>query len=183
MSASTQAYKDRQFLAVIGDEDSVTGLLLAGIGHVTDDGEKKKNFFVVDGKTENDAIERAFEEYTTTRKDIAVLLINQHVCILSWTMNSLVFLFFFFFWIGKKPTCNWAYFANSFVQVADKIRARVDTYTQAFPAILEIPSKDHPYGMYSSAVCFNYISIAFNDSVFLFYYLFYYANTNFAVCY
>ncbi|KAF5103748.1 hypothetical protein DV451_001229 [Geotrichum candidum] len=107
MSASTQAYKDRQFLAVIGDEDSVTGLLLAGIGHVTDDGEKKKNFFVVDGKTENDAIERAFEEYTTTRKDIAVLLINQHV--------------------------------------ADKIRARVDTYTQAFPAILEIPSKEHPY--------------------------------------
>lgn len=98
--------------------------------------------------------------------------------------NELISLsIFFFFWIGKKPTCNWAYFANSFVQVADKIRARVDTYTQAFPAILEIPSKDHPYGMYSSAVCFNYISIAFNDSVFLFYYLFYYANTNFAVCY
>ena len=30
--------------------------------------------------------------------------------------------------------------------VADKIRPLVDRYAQAFPALLEIPSKDHPYG-------------------------------------
>jgi ATP synthase F subunit len=30
-------------------------------------------------------------------------------------------------------------------QIADRIRHRVDTYTAAFPALLEIPSKDHPY--------------------------------------
>lgn len=30
-------------------------------------------------------------------------------------------------------------------QIADKIRSRVDAYTQAFPSLLEIPSKDHPY--------------------------------------
>lgn len=30
-------------------------------------------------------------------------------------------------------------------QIADKIRHRIDTYTAAFPAVLEIPSKDHPY--------------------------------------
>jgi V-type H+-transporting ATPase subunit F len=30
-------------------------------------------------------------------------------------------------------------------QVADRIRHRIDTYTAAFPALLEIPSKDHPY--------------------------------------
>jgi V-type H+-transporting ATPase subunit F len=30
-------------------------------------------------------------------------------------------------------------------QVADRIRYRVDTYTAAFPTVLEIPSKDHPY--------------------------------------
>ena len=30
-------------------------------------------------------------------------------------------------------------------QIAEKIRGRVDTYTEAFPAVLEIPSKDHPY--------------------------------------
>ncbi|KAG9545748.1 hypothetical protein KCU97_g21186, partial [Aureobasidium melanogenum] len=44
---------------------------------------------------------------TQERKDIAILLINQHI--------------------------------------ADKIRSRVDSYTQAFPSLLEIPSKDHPY--------------------------------------
>lgn len=30
--------------------------------------------------------------------------------------------------------------------IADKIRPLVDKYVQAFPALLEIPSKDHPYG-------------------------------------
>ncbi|KAL4401605.1 H(+)-transporting V1 sector ATPase subunit F [Malassezia pachydermatis] len=29
--------------------------------------------------------------------------------------------------------------------IADKIRPLVDKYMQAFPALLEIPSKDHPY--------------------------------------
>jgi V-type H+-transporting ATPase subunit F len=55
--STTQPFKDRNFLAVIGDEvyplyksansqDSVTGLLLAGIGHITQD--QKKNFLIVD---------------------------------------------------------------------------------------------------------------------------------------
>lgn len=30
-------------------------------------------------------------------------------------------------------------------QIAERIRHKVDTYTAAFPALLEIPSKDHPY--------------------------------------
>ncbi|OTB08075.1 hypothetical protein M426DRAFT_52521 [Hypoxylon sp. CI-4A] len=105
--ASHADYKDRQFLAVIGDEDSVTGLLLAGIGHVTNPPDSQKNFLVVDNKTDTAAIEAAFESFTTQRKDIGIVLINQHV--------------------------------------ADKIRHRIDTYTSAFPTILEIPSKEHPY--------------------------------------
>jgi vacuolar-type H+-ATPase subunit F/Vma7 len=32
------------------------------------------------------------------------------------------------------------------------IRELVDTYDQAFPSVLEIPSKDHPYGKYRTAV-------------------------------
>ena len=32
------------------------------------------------------------------------------------------------------------------IQVADKIRPAVDRYQAAFPALLEIPSKEHPYG-------------------------------------
>lgn len=82
MSApSAQSYKNRQLLAVIGDEDSVTGLLLSGIGHISeaDGGEKLKNFYVVDAKTSPQEIEKAFDDYTNERKDIAILLINQHV--------------------------------------------------------------------------------------------------------
>jgi len=105
-SSGPQASKSRQFIAVIGDEDSVTGLLLAGVGHVTAPPNVTKNFLVVDAKTETDKIEKAFAEFVG-RKDIGILLINQHV--------------------------------------AEKIRYRVDTYTAAFPAVLEIPSKDHPY--------------------------------------
>ncbi|KAK7750385.1 H(+)-transporting V1 sector ATPase subunit F [Diatrype stigma] len=105
--ASQADFKDRQFLAVIGDEDSVTGLLLAGIGHVTNPPDSQKNFLVVDGKTDASAIEAAFDRFTTERKDIGIVLINQHV--------------------------------------AEKIRHRIDTYTAAFPTVLEIPSKDHPY--------------------------------------
>ncbi|EMD41651.1 hypothetical protein CERSUDRAFT_146798 [Gelatoporia subvermispora B] len=96
--------KDREFLAVIGDEDTVTGLLLAGIGHVNQ--QQKRNFLIVDSKTQVNVIEDAFQTFTE-RKDIAILLINQHV--------------------------------------AEKIRPTVDKYQQAFPALLEIPSKDHPY--------------------------------------
>lgn len=101
---TSTSFKDRNLLAVIGDEDTVTGLLLAGIGHITQ--QQKKNFLVVDSKTQVSTIEAAFQEYTE-RKDIAILLINQHV--------------------------------------AEKIRPTVDRYQQAFPSLLEIPSKDHPY--------------------------------------
>ncbi|KAF2648874.1 vacuolar ATP synthase [Lophiostoma macrostomum CBS 122681] len=107
MAAPAAQYKDRQFLAVIGDEDTVTGMLLAGVGHVTQPPDSQKNFLVVDSKTENAHIEAAFERFTTERKDIAILLINQHI--------------------------------------AERIRHRVETYTAAFPSLLEIPSKDHPY--------------------------------------
>ncbi|KAL1406021.1 H(+)-transporting V1 sector ATPase subunit F [Vanrija albida] len=105
MSTSTNPAAGRTLLAVIGDEDSVTGLLLAGIGHVTE--AQKKNFVVVDAKTQTNIIEAAFQEFTEDRKDIAILLINQHV--------------------------------------ADRIRPSVDRYQAAFPALLEIPSKEHPY--------------------------------------
>lgn len=88
-------------------QDSVTGLLLAGVGHVTEPPDSQRNFLVVDQKTDTPAIEEAFDRFTQERKDIAILLINQHI--------------------------------------ADRIRHKVDTYTAAFPSLLEIPAKDHPY--------------------------------------
>ncbi|KAF9015011.1 ATPase, V1 complex, subunit F [Cyathus striatus] len=102
--ATMTSFKDRNLIAVIGDEDSITGLLLAGIGHVNE--QQRKNFLVVDSKTQVVTIEASFQEFTE-RKDIAILLINQHI--------------------------------------AEKIRPTVDKYQQAFPALVEIPSKDHPY--------------------------------------
>ncbi|KZT56586.1 vacuolar ATP synthase [Calocera cornea HHB12733] len=101
---STSNYADRILIAVIGDEDSITGLLLAGIGHINS--HQKKNFLVVDSKTQTSTIEAAFNEFTE-RKDIAILLINQHI--------------------------------------AERIRLTVEKYQDAFPTVLEIPSKDHPY--------------------------------------
>ncbi|EME79369.1 uncharacterized protein MYCFIDRAFT_71916 [Pseudocercospora fijiensis CIRAD86] len=107
MAAPISEYKDREFLAVIGDEDSVTGILLAGVGHVTEPPDSQKNYLVVDAKTEDSTIESAFKAFTKERKDIAILLINQHI--------------------------------------ADRIRGQVDGFAEAFPSVLEIPSKDHPY--------------------------------------
>lgn len=102
---ASRNYDERTLLAVIGDEDTVTGMLLAGIGNVsTEDGSR--NFVVVDSKMSDEQLSDHFQAYTT-RKDIAILLINQHI--------------------------------------AERIRYQVEAYTQAFPALLEIPSKDHPY--------------------------------------
>jgi vacuolar-type H+-ATPase subunit F/Vma7 len=47
--------------------------------HVTDPPDSQKNFLVVDHKTEVSAIEQAFDSFTQDRKDIAIILINQHV--------------------------------------------------------------------------------------------------------
>lgn len=47
--------------------------------HVTNPPDAQRNFLVVDAKTETSEIERAFQTFTQERKDIAVVLINQHV--------------------------------------------------------------------------------------------------------
>ncbi|KAJ3125280.1 H(+)-transporting V1 sector ATPase subunit F [Nowakowskiella sp. JEL0407] len=115
--------KERNLIAVIGDEDSVTGLLLGGIGHI--DSKQKPNFLVVDAKTPLDKIEESFSEFVK-RKDIAIILITQ--------------------------------------QVADMIRTMIDDHDQAFPTVLEIPSKDHPYD--PSKVCpSNFYFVGFRQVI------------------
>jgi len=47
--------------------------------HVTDAPDSQKNFLVVDQKTETSTIEGVFNSFTKQRKDIAIVLINQHV--------------------------------------------------------------------------------------------------------
>lgn len=103
---ASEAAKNRTILACMGDEDTITGMLLAGIGQVTNEPGKERNFQICTDDTKSEELLAKFEEFTT-RDDIAILLINQHL--------------------------------------ADLIRLEVDSFTAPFPAILEIPSKDHPY--------------------------------------
>eukprot|EP01066_Platyproteum_vivax_P020239 Platyproteum_vivax@DN80_c0_g1_i1.p1 len=63
-------------VAIIGDEDTVTGFVLAGIGQR--DGQGQTNFLVVDSKTRRSTIEETFTKFTN-RKDVGVVMINQHI--------------------------------------------------------------------------------------------------------
>eukprot|EP00245_Coleochaete_scutata_P003598 TRINITY_DN15309_c0_g1_i1.p1 TRINITY_DN15309_c0_g1~~TRINITY_DN15309_c0_g1_i1.p1 ORF type:complete len:127 (-),score=15.95 TRINITY_DN15309_c0_g1_i1:584-964(-) len=104
MAASIRGAGDGSLVAMIADEDTITGFLLAGVGNV--DLRRKTNYLVVDSKTTTRQIEDAFKEFTA-REDIAIVLISQYV--------------------------------------ANMIRYAVDSYRKTLPAILEIPSKEHPY--------------------------------------
>lgn len=75
MSASCEAFTAYTELF----HSSVTGLLLAGVGHFTEPPDSQKNFLVVDQKTEKSEIAQVFNSFTKERKDIAIVLINQHV--------------------------------------------------------------------------------------------------------
>jgi len=66
-------------IAIIGDEDTVTGFLLAGVGHRDARRGNKSNWLVVDPeKTKHDEIAGKFREFTS-RRDICVLLITQNL--------------------------------------------------------------------------------------------------------
>ncbi|KAL0730535.1 hypothetical protein Bca4012_026628 [Brassica carinata] len=96
--------RNSALIAMIADEDTVVGFLMAGVGNV--DIRRKTNYLIVDSKTTVRQIEDAFKEFSS-RDDIAIILISQYV--------------------------------------ANMIRFLVDSYNKPVPAIIEIPSKDHPY--------------------------------------
>uniref|UniRef100_A0AC34GMR7 V-type proton ATPase subunit F n=1 Tax=Panagrolaimus sp. ES5 TaxID=591445 RepID=A0AC34GMR7_9BILA len=73
MAASIQKGK---ILAVIGDEDTVVGFMLGGIGQLNK--ARKPNYLIVDKNTTVTEIEESFKDFCT-RGDIAIILINQHV--------------------------------------------------------------------------------------------------------
>ena len=100
-----------------GDEDTVTGFLLAGVGHRTAD---KTNFLVVKGDTPVSAVEAAFNDFTT-RDDIGIVLINQHAR-------------------GRRRARR-----RRRPEVANDIRHLLKSYTKTIPTVLEMPSKDQPY--------------------------------------
>eukprot|EP01111_Echinosteliopsis_oligospora_P018989 TRINITY_DN897_c0_g1_i1.p1 TRINITY_DN897_c0_g1~~TRINITY_DN897_c0_g1_i1.p1 ORF type:complete len:122 (-),score=31.99 TRINITY_DN897_c0_g1_i1:31-396(-) len=69
--------QDNALVAVIADEDTITGFLLAGVGHK--DKKRQENFLLVDNKTSQARIEQAFRDFTTKREDIAIVLISQKI--------------------------------------------------------------------------------------------------------
>ena len=77
--AAAQTFRDgeERLIAVIGDEDTVTGFLLGGIGDC-DPRKNATNFLMVDKSTPLSAIEAAFRSFTS-RTDIAIILITQAI--------------------------------------------------------------------------------------------------------
>ena len=67
--------ENNMLLAIIGDEETVTGFLLAGIGERN---ENSTNFLIVNSTTEKAQIEEFFKSLIV-RKDIGIILISQHV--------------------------------------------------------------------------------------------------------
>uniref|UniRef100_A0A0M3I2L6 V-type proton ATPase subunit F n=1 Tax=Ascaris lumbricoides TaxID=6252 RepID=A0A0M3I2L6_ASCLU len=65
-----------KILAVIGDEDTVVGFLLGGVGELNK--ARKPNYLIVDKTTSVSEIEDMFKTFCS-RDDIAIVLINQHI--------------------------------------------------------------------------------------------------------
>ena len=63
--------ENNMLLGIIGDEETVTGFLLAGIGERN---ENSTNFMKVNSKTTNEQIDEFFHSLVT-RKDIRIVLI------------------------------------------------------------------------------------------------------------
>ncbi|XP_006886652.1 PREDICTED: V-type proton ATPase subunit F-like [Elephantulus edwardii] len=93
-----------KLIAVIGDEDTVTGVLLGGIGEFNKN--RLPNFLVVEKDTTINEIEDTFRLFLN-RDDFGIILINQYI--------------------------------------AEMVRHPLGAHQRPIPAVLEIPSKEHPY--------------------------------------
>lgn len=72
---------DKKILGIIGDEDTVTGFLLAGIGDnasLKDQESSNPNYFVISPSTPVSEVEFAFVSLTN-RPDIGIIIICQHI--------------------------------------------------------------------------------------------------------
>src|ERR1700722_14036020 len=77
MAGKTDTVKQGGLVSIIGDEDTVTGFLLAGIGHRDD--KNRVNFLVVDPeRTKHEEIVSAFKTFSN-RDDVSVILITQTI--------------------------------------------------------------------------------------------------------
>ncbi|KAG2312093.1 hypothetical protein Bca52824_023650 [Brassica carinata] len=87
-------------------------------------------------------IEDAFKEFSS-RDDTAIILISQYVKALS--SNSTLYFYFFINYSLCQIQKNFLRPLRGSHGTANMIRFLVDSYNKPVPAILVIPSKDHPY--------------------------------------
>jgi V-type H+-transporting ATPase subunit F len=69
---------EQKLVAIIGDEDTVTGFLLAGVGDANNKKKVGPNFFIVNAETSIADTEAVFRGYLG-RADIGMILICQHI--------------------------------------------------------------------------------------------------------
>ncbi|NWQ70036.1 VATF ATPase, partial [Neopipo cinnamomea] len=127
-----------KLIAVMGDEDTVTGFLLGGIGEL--DKHRRPNFLVVEKETSLAEIEETFRWGGRGRIPCPTAALGAH----PWVRFS----------VPPHPSfpCSRGFLAREDVgmilisqALAEQIRPAVAAHARALPAVLEIPSKDHPY--------------------------------------
>ncbi|UZJ51904.1 hypothetical protein CBS101457_001224 [Exobasidium rhododendri] len=140
-SVAAQA-ADRTLIALISDEDTATGLLLAGIGHISSANTEStssssgggtkasasgnKGGLSADDRNANSAMGSHDKNFYIVNSSTPVSEIEVAFNIFTKERGDIAILL-----ITQT--------------LAEKIRTLCDRYTQAFPALLEIPSKEAPY--------------------------------------
>ncbi|NWZ88238.1 VATF ATPase, partial [Poecile atricapillus] len=116
-----------KLIAVMGDEDTVTGFLLGGIGEL--DKHRRPNFLVVEKETSLAEIEETFR--CVASHLAGVPSVSPHCPFLPARRGFLA-----------REDVGMILISQA---LAEQIRPAVAAHARALPAVLEIPSKDHPY--------------------------------------
>ncbi|NWI02741.1 VATF ATPase, partial [Tichodroma muraria] len=119
-----------KLIAVMGDEDTVTGFLLGGIGEL--DKHRRPNFLVVEKETSLAEIEETFRSVS----HLAGASVADPLC--PFTVPFFPALRGFL----AREDVGMILISQA---LAEQIRPAVAAHARALPAVLEIPSKDHPY--------------------------------------
>ncbi|EHB08656.1 V-type proton ATPase subunit F [Heterocephalus glaber] len=134
-----------KLIAVIGDEDTVTGFLLGGIGELNKN--RHPNFLVVEKDTTINEIEDTFR-YAFPLSSVPPGLSHSPPWPSPPTWSELP-------GQGRQPLPISPHrqllnrddigivLINQYI--AEMVRHALDAHQRSIPAVLEIPSKDHPY--------------------------------------
>jgi V-type H+-transporting ATPase subunit F len=135
---------NRTLIALISDEDTATGLLLAGIGHVSSDQSDNKNQENGGGGRHQGSGGADLINDSEKAQKVAQQCLERNFFIVTSTTNVSEIESAFQTYTQKREDIAILLITQP---LAEKIRQICDRYEQAFPAVLEIPSKDAPYGM------------------------------------